>query len=322
MNPCKLVLAFAFAATIAMPLAQAQNYPSRPIRLVVAFPPGGSTDIAARVVAQRLAESLKATVLVENRPGGNTIPGTDYVAKAVPDGYTLLVATSAFGIVPSLYGALPFDAVNDFAPVGFVATFASVLVVHPSVPAATVGELIELAKRQPGVLNFASAGSGSTGRLAGELLKQSAGIDLVHVPYKGGAPAFADLTSGRVQVMFANVTEVVQPIRNGTLKGLAFTGKTRSDVLPNVPTVAEAGYPVLEVINWQGILAPARTPEEIVRLLNAELRRAVRTPEVIERFQPLGLVPTEGSPEELGAHIRAEIAKWGKVIRAGGIKPD
>jgi tripartite-type tricarboxylate transporter receptor subunit TctC len=301
---------------------QAQAYPSRPVKLVVTFPPGGSTDIAARLIAQRLTEAMKVSVLVENRPGGNTIPGTDSVAKAPPDGNTLLFATSAFGIIPSLYGSLPFDAVEDFTPVSMAATFASILVAHPSVQASSVSDLIEFAKRRPGVLNFASAGSGSTGRLAGELLKQSAGIDIVHVPYKGGAPAFADLAGGRVQLMFANVTEVVQPIRTGALKGLAITGKERIALLPAVPTVAETGHPELEVINWQGVLAPARTPSEVVRRLNAEIRRAVQAPEVVERFQALGIVPTESTPENLGAHIRAEIAKWRQVIRTAGIKPD
>ena len=300
----------------------AQTFPSRAVRVVVAFPPGGSADVLARLIAPKLTDLWGQPVLVENKPGASANIGTDHVAKAAPDGYTLLLATSAFGVIPSLYGSLPFDAAADFVPVNFVATFASVLVAHPSVPANTVAELIAHAKAKPGVLNFASAGSGSTGRLAGELLKQSAGIDIVHIPYKGGAPAFADLTSGRVQIMFANVTEVVQPIRAGTLKGLAFTGRERIAVLPGVPTVAEAGYPGLEVINWQGVLAPAKTPDDIVRRLNAEIRSAVLAPEVRERFQALGLALAEGSPESLCAHIKAEIAKWGQVIRTGGIKPD
>ncbi|MEO8203085.1 MAG: tripartite tricarboxylate transporter substrate binding protein [Betaproteobacteria bacterium] len=321
-NPALVIRALLVGVALVAANVHAQAPAQRPIRLVVTFPPGGSTDIAARLVAQRLSESLRIAVVVENRPGGNSVPGTDYVAKSAPDGSTLLMATSAFGVIPSLLGTLPFNAVDDFTPVAFVATFANVLVVNPSLRATSVGELIELARRSPGTLNFASPGAGSTSRLAGELLKQSAGIDIVHVPYKGGAPALADLIGGRVQLMFANVSEVVQPIRAGQLRGLALTGKDRMAVLPGVPTVADAGYPGLEVINWQGILAPARTPVDMVRRLNAEIRRAVQSPEVVERFQALGITPAEGSPEDLGVHIRAEIAKWAQVIRAGGIKPD
>ena len=315
-------LVFLLAFVVA-PFATAQTFPSKPIRLVVAFPPGGSTDIAARLLAKNLAESLKVPVIVDNKPGGNTLIGTDAVAKSAPDGYTLLLATSAFGIIPSLYAPLPFDVAKDFQPVAFVATFPSVLVVHPAMEARAVRDLIELARQKPGKLNFASAGSGSTGRLAGELLKQTAGIDIVHVPYKGGAPAFADLLAGHVQIMFANITEVMQPIRSGSLRGLAITGPKRTSLLPEVPTVAELGYPNLEVVNWQGILAPAGTPDEVVRLLNAEIRRAVASPEAKERLLTLGMdAVTDGTPKELAAHIASEMAKWGGVIRAGGIKAD
>ena len=317
-----IALLLSFIAALFAPPSLADTYPSKPIRLVVTFPPGGSTDIAARLVANQLSESLKGPVLVDNRPGGNTVIGTEIVAKAAPDGYTLLFAASAFGIVPSLYAQLPYDVEKDFRPVAMVATFPSVLVTHPSVPANTLQQLIDFARQKPGVLNFGSAGSGSTGRLAGELLKQTAGIDLVHVPYKGGAPAFKDLVGGQIQMMFANITEVAQPIQAGSLKGLVITAALRSELLPEVPTVVEAGYPMLEAVNWQGVFAPAGTPDDVFRLLEREIRRAVAAPDVTSRFQPLGLDPADGGAEALGARLAQERTKWSDVIRTAGITLD
>jgi len=312
-----VVLAFGGAA------AQVQSYPTRTIRMIVAYPPGGGTDIVGRLVAQKLTDSLGQTVLVDNRGGATGNIGTELAAKSPPDGYTVLmgnVAPNAINV--SLFKQLPYDPVKDFAPVSLVAITPNILVVHPALPVRTVKDLLALARAKPGTLNYPSAGIGSSSHLAGELLRSLAKVDIVHVPYKGGGPALIDLLSGQMQIMFATMPAAMPHVKTGKLRPVAVTTDKRSQTLPELPTIAEAGVKGYEASTWYGLLAPAGTPQPVIARLHDEVVRVLKTPDMREKFASQGFEPAGTTPAEFAAYIKAEIAKWGKVIRDAGIRAD
>ena len=303
--------------------ASAQPYPNRPLRIVVPFPPGGGTDIGTRIVAQKLQEAWGQAVIVENKPGAAGIVGTELTAKSAPDGYTFMmgnIGTHAINV--SLYKKLAYDPVKDFAPVSMVADLPLLLLVHPSVPANSVKELIALAKSQPGKLNFSSSGAGGSMHVAAELFKSMTGVDMVHIPYKGGAPAVADLLSGQVALSFSTVLETIQHVKAGKVRALAVTNDHRSIALPDLPTIAEAGLPGYQSISWLALFAPAGTPKEIVNKVSAESVRILKLPDVKERLLAQGAEPIGSTPEQLAAILAADIAKYSKVIRESGYKPE
>jgi len=314
-----LLLACALLAGLAH--AQ-QNYPSRPVRIMVGFAPGGPNDIIARAYGARLAESLGQPFVVENRTGAGGNLAAEVVAKAAPDGHTLMLGSTGTNAVnPSLYRELPFDLVRDLAIVTLVATSPSALAVHPRVPAQNVRELIALARAQPGKLTYASAGSGSSQHLAAELFKQMAGVDIVHVPYKGAAPGIADLVAGQVDMSFAPVANVVPLARAGKLRLLALTGAKHSAFAPGTPTIAESGLPGFDVTTWYAVFATAGTPEDIIDRLYAELARIAQLPQVREPLASIGVdTQTSASPAQARAHRASEVEKWGKLARAIGVK--
>lgn len=296
-----------------------EQWPSKPIRFVVPYAAGGAADITVRMLALHLTQSLGQTVLVENRTGAGGNIGTDFVAKSPADGYTIVFAyAGTMGINQFLYKNLPFNPTRDFAPVTLVADAPLVLVAHPSLPANSVAELVSYAKANSGKLSFGSAGTGAADHLAGELFKTRTGTSIVHVPYKGGAPALLDLVGGRTQLQFATIPGALAHIRAGRIKALAILSKSRFDLLPNVPTIAEVGMSDFEINNWYGVAAPAGTPAYIIRRLNSELIAALKTPEVRTRFLELGLVPTWNTPEEFAAYIKADAQKWERIVRASG----
>ena len=313
---------FAFVFALFCSSAWGQGYPQKPVRIIVPFPPGGSTDIVARTIAQKLSEVWGQPVVVENRAGGGTVIGTDAVAKAAPDGYTLLMTPAPFTINASLLSKLPYDTLADFAPVTLVNTTPLVLVVNPGVPAKSVSELIALAKARPRQLNFGSSGSGGSNHLAGELFNAMVGVKMVHVPYKGNAPALADLVGGHVDAVFNGITSAVALVRSGKLRALAVTSRLRSQALPEVPTMDESGLKDFEAVAWNGLGAPAKTPREVIGRINAEVIKIVHLPELKERFKSEGSDPVGSSPEEYAAFLRAEVAKWAKVIKFADVKPD
>jgi len=315
--------ACALAALAISASALAQGYPAKPVRMIVAYPPGGGTDIVGRVVAQKLGESLGQSVVVENRGGASGNIGTELAARAAPDGYTILmgnVAPNAINV--SLFKNLPFDPVADFVPVSLVASTPNILVVHPSTPARTVKEVIALAKAKPGTLNFASAGVGSSSHLAGELFRILAGADIVHVPYKGAGPAMVDVLSGQVQLYFATMPAAMPHVKSGKLAPVAVTSSRRSQALPDLPTTAEAGVPGYEASTWYGVLAPAHTPAAVIARLHENIVRILAVSETRARLADQGFEPVGSSPEEFGAYIKSEIAKWEKVIGDAGIRPE
>jgi tripartite-type tricarboxylate transporter receptor subunit TctC len=300
-----------------------QSYPNRPIRFIVPFAPGGSTDTLARTVGQKLGEALGEQVVVDNRSGGNGNIGTDLVAHAAPDGYTILLGYIAnLAIGPSLYAKLPFDPVKDLAPVTQLAVAPNILVVHPSVPAKNFKEFIAYAKANPQKVNFASAAVASPGHLAGELLNHAAGIHMQHVPYKGSGQAVVDLVGGQVQVMVSGMSSVMPHIKAGRLRALAVTGAQRSPAVPDIPTIAESGFPKFEATAWYGVLVPARTPKAIVTRLHDEIVRALKMPDVKERLESVGFEIVGSTPEAFGAYIKSEIVKWAPVVKASGAKAD
>ena len=303
--------------------ASAQVYPTKPIRFVVPFAPGGSTDTLARVLALKLSDALGQQVVVDNRSGANGNIGMEIVAKAPADGHTILLGYIAnVAIAPSLYEKLPFDPVKDYEPVTLIATSPNVLVAHPSVAAKNLKELIALAKAQPGKLNYASASVGSVGHLTGELLNELAGIKMTHVAYKGSGQAVTDLLGGHIQLMFSGFSSTLPHIKSGKLRALAQTGEKRSAALPDVPTIAESGFPNFEATAWYGVHAPAKTPKAIVNRLNAEIVKALKLPDVKERLSGLGFEIAASTPEAYGKYIRSEITKWAKVVKASGAKPE
>jgi tripartite-type tricarboxylate transporter receptor subunit TctC len=302
--------------------ALAQAYPSKPVKIVVPFPPGGAVDTIARVVGQKLADRLGQPVIVDNRPGASANIGAELVAKSAPDGYTLLMASPGLAINNTLFPRLPFNGVRDFTAIARIGYAPLVIVVNPSFPAKSLGELIAQAKAEPSKLTYASAGNGSSGHLAGELFKISAKIDVLHVPYKGGAPAITDLLGGRISFMPINPLEVVSHIKSQRLRVLAVASDQRAALMPDVPTVAEAGVPGFEASVWWGLVAPAKTPHEIIARLNAATLEALADASVKGKLTELGVVITPGTPEQFGDFIRAEDARWAKVIKASGITPD
>jgi tripartite-type tricarboxylate transporter receptor subunit TctC len=308
------------AALLACATALAQGFPARPIRIVVPFPPGGGTDVVARAVAPGMSQSLGQPVIVENRAGAGGNIGTEAVAKAAPDGYTLLVASAATAINNTLAKNLAWQVSRDFAPVALLVINQSLLVAHPSVPASSVKELIALAKSKPGQITYGSYGNGSSAHLIGELFKMTAGVDLLHVPYKGAAPAVNDLLGGQVNLVFADVAAVLPHVKSGRLKPLGIGSSRRFDGLPEVPTISEAGVPGFEAGGFLGLVAPAATPAAAIGALNAAAVKSLSAPDVRERLVGLATVPMGGSPEQFGQHLRVEVDKWAKVIRAGNIK--
>lgn len=320
------LVALLSAMLVLAPVALAQTpapYPSKPIRLVVPFPAGGTTDILARAVAQKLSEAWGQQVIVDNRPGAGGNIGSDIVAKAAPDGYTLVMGTvGTHAINPSLYRKMPYDHVKDFAPVILVAGVPNVLVVNSSLPVHTVRELIDYAKANPGKLNFASSGNGTSIHLSGELFKTMAGVQMTHVPYKGSAPALTDLMGGQVQLMFDNLPSSLQLIQAGKLRAIAVTSTARAAALPDVPTIAESGLPGFEASSWFGVLAPAGTPREIVTKLNATIAAWLATPDAKDKLLSQGAIAAGGTPEAFARHIDAETAKWAKVVKMSGAHID
>ena len=300
--------------------AFAQSYPAKTVRFVVPFAPGGSTDIIGRTVAQKLTEMWGQTVIVDNRPGGSTVIGTDIVAKSPPDGHTLLVTPAPFTIVPSLIAKLPYDPTRDFEPITLINTTPLVVVVHPGVPARSVKELIALAKSKPGSLNYGSSGAGGSNHLAGELFNAMAGVKTVHIPYKGNAPALTDLLGGHVDLVYNGLTSALPFIKTGKLRALAVTSLNRSGALPDVQTLDEAGLKGFQAVAWNGLTAPARTSKEIVAKINADVVKVMKSPELAERLKAEGSDPVGSSPDRYAAFLREEIAKWGKVIKVAGIK--
>jgi len=297
----------------------AQGYPAKPIRIIVPYAPGGSTDVVFRILAPRLAEILGQTVLVENRPGGSSTIGLDIAAKSQPDGYTLGVPNITFGANPSLMKKMPFDTEKDLVPVSLVSVVTLVLSVHPSVPVKSVKELIVLAKSKPGSLNYGSAGNASANHLATERFKHMTGINMVHIPYKGGGPAVISIVGGETAVLFATIPSAFQHFKTGRLVALGVSSLKRSVALPNVPSIAEAGVPGFEAIEWNGVVVPTGTPAAVIEKLHQAFARALSIPEVKERIVGLGADPVGNSPEEFSAFIKKEIATWSKVIKEVGI---
>ena len=301
---------------------QAQPYPVKPVRLIVPFPAGGPTDVTARIISPKVSEALGQNIIIDNRAGASSIIGSDIVAKAPPDGYTLLIATATNTINVSLIPKIPYDMVRDFEAVGQLFITTSILTAHPSLPVKSVKELIALAKARPGQLTYGSAGNGSPSHLAGELLKTMSGISLLHIPYKGGGPAAVEQVAGQVQLAFLSAPAVVPFIKNGRLRALAVTNAKRSLVLPELPTIAEAGLPGYESEGWSGIFAPAKTPAAIVQRLYNEFATAVRDNDVRTRLIAAGTEPALTPPEDLAKKVRDEIVRWGKVVKASGMKID
>ncbi|MGH8617287.1 MAG: Bug family tripartite tricarboxylate transporter substrate binding protein [Burkholderiales bacterium] len=315
---------FALACAVTSQWAAAQAYPNRPIRMIIPFPAGSSSnDILGRQLAQRLSESMGQQVVVDNRAGASGHIGGEMVARAAPDGYTILLGVNgALAIGPSVYDKLAYDPVRDLAPIARFVLVPYALYVHPALPAKNLRELIALAKARPGQLNFASSGSGGTPHLCGELLKSTAGIDLVHVPYKGGAPAVVDLVAGQVQMYCAGVTAVLPLVKAGKLRALSTATPSRAALLPDVQSAAESGLPGFDVASWIAFFAPAKTPEPIIRRLYDEIAKITNDPEMQKSIVAQGAEPALMDPAQLSAYLKAEIAKWAKVVKAANVKPD
>ncbi len=307
-------------ATLAATPALAQSYPTKTVRVVVPYAPGGNTDFTARVIATKLTDVFGQQVVVENRPGGATNIGSELVAKAPPDGYTMLMGGASNAINMSLDPKLPYDTLRDFAPVILCVKGANVLAVHPSLPAKNLKELIALAKAQPGKLNYASSGLGSSNQMAGELFKMMTKVNIVHVPYKGNAPALTDLIGGHVEILFSGVPALVPHIKDARIRAIAIGSLKRFQALPDVPTLDEAGLKGYEATTWFGLMAPIKTPREIVTKWNTEVGRILASREVHDRFLNEGVEPMGGTPEQFGAFIRDEIGKYAKVIKAANLK--
>lgn len=312
----------AVLATLLTPAAAQENL-VKPMRLIVPFPPGGGNDILGRVVAQHLAQVRNQQIIVDNRGGAGGLIGAELAARASPDGYTIFLASIGnLAFTPALHAKLPYDPVKDFAPVTRLATSAFLLVVNPAVPAKSVKELIALARAKPGSLNYASAGQGSSLHMTAEIFKLATGTELVHVAYKGSAPALTDLMAGQVQLMFGTMPATLPHAKTGKLRALGVSGAKRAAAAPDVPTIAEAGVAGFEVLNWYGIALPSATPQAIVRKLNRDLLAALATPAMIESFSGQGLEPAGGTPEEFGAFIKSEMVKYAKVVKAANIRAE
>jgi len=316
-----VMIAAASAALAAAP-APGQDYPSRPVKIIVPFDAGGPADVFARFLAQRLTETMGQPFVVEDRPGAGSLIGTEAVAKSAPDGYTLLVMSNTQTVNESLVPNKPYALMKDFVPVAPINYSDLVLVVNPGVPAASVGDLIRLAKAKPGGLNYASSGTGTPYHMAGELFKAMAGVDIVHVPYKGSGGARTGVLGGQVEMMFDAVTTMSENVKAGKVKALGTTGKTRSAVLPGMPTIAEAGVPGYDAVIWLGVIAPKSTPREIVNRLNAEITRIANNPETRQEWGKRGAVPMTMTADEFSRYLTDDIAKWGRIVKISGAKPD
>ena len=316
-----LAVLFSLLAFTLTGAANAQAYPTKPVRLLVPFAPGGTTDVLARLVAQKLADALGQQFVIENKPGAGGNIGTELAVKSPPDGYTLVMSfDGTMAINPNTYAKMPFDPQKDLVAVANVAQVPLLIVVHPGVAAKNIAEFVALAKASPGRINYSSAGHGSTGHLTGELFRSRAGIEIVHVNYKGGGQAVQDLLGGQIQMLVTALPTVEGHLKGGKLRPLAFTSSKRVPGAPDVPTLAESGFSGLEVLSWYGILAPAATPQEIVRKLNAEINRVLQMADVRERLTALGTEPTGGTPEQFTQLIRADTARWAKVVSDAGIR--
>src|SRR5215207_1887584 len=319
-----IIVIAALTTFLAIPaFAQAAPWPSKPITYVVPFAAGGTTDILARLIGEKLSKALGQPIIVENRPGAGGNIGSDFVVRAAPDGYTILGGTiSSHAINVSLYAKMPYDPEKNFAPITLIGSLANVLAVNADSPVRTVQELIAEAKAKPGALTFASSGAGTSQHLAGELFKRLAGVEITHIPYKGSAPALQDLIGGHVSMVFDNIVAVAALIKSGKVRPLGVTSLKRVQAFPEVPTIAESGLPDYEVVSWQGIFAPAGTPPVMVKCLNEEIGKILNMPDVVERMDTLGLEPVGNTPEEFANFQRAEITKWAKVVKEAGLKPE
>jgi tripartite-type tricarboxylate transporter receptor subunit TctC len=315
-----LAALFFVSCAVCSDLAAAQNYPTRPVRVIVPFAPGGSTDIVARLLAPRLSENLGQSVVVENRAGGGTTIGMEHVAKSPPDGHTLGVATLTFALNPSLFSKLPYNTERDFAPVSLVSIVPFVMAIHPSVPARSVKQLIALAKAKPGALNYSSSGIGSASQMATELFKYMSGTDMVHIPYTGGGPAMVALLSGQVSLFVISIPGGLPHFKAGKLVPLGVTSAKRDPTLPNVPSIAEAGLAGYELLEYQGIVAPAGTPRAVINRLNQDIVKSLSSPGLKERLTASGAYVVGSTPEEMADHVKKQITNWAKVIKAAGIK--
>jgi len=311
----------ALAALLAVLPLCAQTYPSKPVKIVVGFAPGGGSDFAARVIAQQLTERMKNQVIVENKPGAGSLLGAEFVIKSAPDGYTLLLTPASYTVNPSVY-KLSFDPLNDITPIAQISKGPYIVAVHPSVPAKTLKELVAYAKANPGKLSYASSGNGAHIHVATEYLLYTAGINIVHVPYKGSGPALNDTVGGQVQMIFGSVATALQYVKSGRLRPLAVTTPKRIAAAPDIPTVAESGYPGWEVTNWHGLVGPKGLPKDIVQRLNKEVNVAVHSAEMVKVLSGDGLEPAGGTPEELAALLKSEVARWAQVVKRASIKID
>ena len=301
----------------------AQTYPSKPIRFILPFPPGGGTDLVARAIAQKVAEPLGVQIIIDNRPGAGTILASELAAHAVPDGYTLYLGTNtAFAINPNLHARLPYDPVKDFVPVTRIVSLPNILVVHPSLPVTSVRALVALAKARPGQLNFGSSGSGTPAHLAGAMFNESAGVDMVHIPYKGSAAALTALISGETQLMFGSLTSTLPMVKNGRLRALAVTSLKPSAAVPAMPTIAASGYPGFEAITWNGLFAPAGTPPAIVSRLHAEFVKVIDAPQFKAWLLEQGAEAATTTPEELAAFLKSEMALYAGIVKKSGMRAD
>jgi tripartite-type tricarboxylate transporter receptor subunit TctC len=318
-----LYLVLSALCTFITPEICAQGYPSKPVKMVVGFSPGGGTDILARIVAQKLGDAWGQSVIVENRPGASATMGAAVVAKAPPDGYTLAMGQlTPNAIAPALFASLPYDAVKDFVPIILVGTSPNVLVVNPSVSAKSVAELVALAKSKPGKLTYASSGAGSLQHIAAELFKSTAGVEIVHVPYKGSGQAVIDLISGQVDMNFDSIPAVIQHVKSGKLRAIAVTSAKRASGLPEIPTIAESGFPDYDLTTWWGLFAPAGTPPEVVAKIHRDTLAALQEADLKERFATLSVDPGGGSSREFADYVRQEIAKYERIVKQLGIKPE
>ena len=318
------IAAAAFATTAhAQPAGKPGGvYPSKPVRLIVPFAPGGSNDIMARITAQKLTEAFGQQVIVDNRAGASGIVGTEIAAKAPPDGYTVLMMSLTFTVIPSLYKNVPYNTEKDLVPVTLVASAPLMLVVHPSIPAKSLNEFLAFARANPGKLNFGSGGPGATPHLAGEMLKMMAKLQMTHVPYKGGGPALADLVGGQIQLMLENIPSTLPHVKAGRLRALALTGLKRSSLVPDLPTLDEAGLKSYEIVGWNGLFVPAATSRNVVETLHKATARALAQPDMKERLATLGAEGVGSSPEAFGSFVHSEIAKWARVVKDAGLRPE
>ena len=321
MRLTRRTMILAAAATAAAPAAlNAQAFPSRSIRIVVPYAPGGGADTVARLLAPKLQDALGQTVVIDNKPGAGGVIGDDTVAKAPPDGHTLLLGAFAHAVNPSLLPRMPFRTPDDFAPVSLLVVVPDLLVVTPSLPAQSVADLIALAKAQPGKLSYGSAGNGTAQHLAAELFKARTGADIQHVPYKGGGPALVDVAAGHVQMLFGNMSSALPQAQAGRVRAMAVTSPKRSPAAPDVPTIAESGVPGYDMYEWNALLAPAGTPAAVIARLQQEAAKALRLPDVVARLATLGAEPVGSTPEAFAAFLRTELAKWADIVKTAGIK--